>query len=126
MGNYVAYHNPSSMGYKASEIDTSEGFRILTNKTRHNLIGSRVWLVTGEGSPKQYSLVYNFIIDKVTENIDGFRYEISGKKGNLFKPSIPLTHYHWFLNLKKTQGNFGLGFNSINNVEIVNGLESLL
>lgn len=125
MSEYIAYHNPSSMGYKASQIDTSEGFRILTNKTRHDLIGSRVWLVTGEGSLKEYSLVFNFIIDKVTENIDGFRYEISGKKGNLYKPSIPLTHYLWFLELKKTQGNFGLGFNSINNVDIVNELKKL-
>jgi hypothetical protein len=43
--DFVAYHNPDTMGYAADEV---EGLNFLTNKNLPFVVGSRVWMVTGE------------------------------------------------------------------------------
>lgn len=111
--NYVAYHNTDSMGYSVSDIDFLQGYHILSNKSYSNLIGSRVWLIAGEGSPKKYNLGYTFLIDEIVHCNGGFKYKVKGKKGLLFKPPILLNDHKWFKNFKKTQGNFGLGLSKI-------------
>jgi hypothetical protein len=45
MADFVVYHAPERMGYSA---DTVHGFGLLT-KNVPSVVGSRVWLLTGEG-----------------------------------------------------------------------------
>jgi len=48
MAEFVVYHHPERMGYPA---DSVRGFSLPTNKNLPSVVGSRVWLLTGEGSP---------------------------------------------------------------------------
>lgn len=57
MADFVVYHSPDRMGYSA---DTVRGFSILTNKNVPSVVGSRVWLLTGEGTPRTYYLRGHF------------------------------------------------------------------
>jgi hypothetical protein len=48
-GDFLVYHNPESIGYSAREVEVLE---IVTDKqVSREVIGGRVWLLTGEGKP---------------------------------------------------------------------------
>lgn len=57
MAEFVVYHSPERMGYSA---ETVRGFSILTNKNVPSVVGSRVWLLMGEGTPRTYYLRGHF------------------------------------------------------------------
>ena len=130
MTHFIAYHNPDpppdGMGYAATEIDTSCGFQVLTRKPLGQIVGSRVWLVTGEGRPRRYSLVYTFVADEISpsEHPD-FRFEVSGRSGRRFRRPVPLDSALWLRPLLRVTGNFGLGLQPISDAEVVAGLESV-
>ena len=91
MSNFVQYHNTERMGYSYAH-ENGKPFTILTNKPVAELIGQTVWLITGEGRPRQYALASRFIVDQVGEADHAhFRYFVRGMKGKAFVPPIP-TH----------------------------------
>jgi hypothetical protein len=124
MSHYIVYHNPDKMPFPASE----SALTVLTNKTvSQNVCGSTIWLITGEGRPRQFYLVLNFIADVVESGEDeGFRTRVRGEHGHKFDPMVRIDDQAWFGQLKRRQGNFAFGFNSINDDRVVAGFETLV
>ncbi len=123
MNEYLAYHNPETMGFRAAEL---KEHAVLTKKEVPRIIGDRVWLVTGEAKPRKYFLCGYFIVNRI-ETIDdpNFRKRISGTIGKFIRPIRRLDQEEWFADFKHSNGNFGLGFQPINEVRFIKGLEKV-
>ncbi len=122
MDDYVAYHNPEKMKCRAKDLKVHA---VLTKKDISGIRGARVWLITGEGKPRKYYLCDWFIVDRI-ETIDdpNFLKRISGTEGKFIRPQKRIDGEPWFADFKKTNGNFGLGFQPINEVRFVKALET--
>ena len=121
MVDYIVYHNPDSMGYPASQVTKLE---IVTDKQVKSAIGSRVWLLTGEGRPRRFYIRGYFVVDVIDSgDEDGFRTRLSGADGRLFEPMLDLTDESWFPELMRRQGNFAFGLQRIGDEKIVRCLE---
>lgn len=124
MKEYVVYHNPDEMGYELKP-NTSDHHSIVTNKkVSDNVIGCRVWLLTGEGSPRTFMLHSYFIVDEEPTASEEFQTELSGK-GRGFDPMRTLNDEEWFPDFKRTQGNFAFGFQRITEPRFIEGLEAI-
>lgn len=128
MTDFVAYHNPDTMGYEADEVD---GFNFLTNKNVPSVVGSRVWMLTGKGRPRTYYLVGHFTpTTRSRYGLAGFAWRIDGPPNSgiqLPKRSwLALNDEEWFSEFRVSQGNFGLGLQPIRDKRFVRGLESAL
>ncbi|MBK9528105.1 MAG: hypothetical protein IPO41_07235 [Acidobacteria bacterium] len=124
MKDFIVYHNPDIMGYPVSNHGT---LSVLTNKKVTDVVGDRVWLLTGEGRPRRYFLCAWFFIDQVESGeADGFVTCLRGETGKSFDPLIPIESTEdWFKNFRTAQGNFAFGFSVITKDETVARLEKL-
>jgi hypothetical protein len=124
MSEYVVYHNPGRMGYSARDVDV---LSIVTNKSATGAKGARVWLITGEGkSPKQYYLRGVFTVESVSKSTHPeFKIQVAGSAGKLFDPMVRIDTQPWFNQFRSSQGNFGLGFQPINDPVVVRGLRGV-
>ena len=123
MQHFVVYHNPAVMGYPV--IDVAR-LAIYTNKKRADAVGGRVWLITGEGSPRIFKLRSTFIVQAVeSSDKPEFAALVTGREGHLFLPMPSLNSLPWFAQLKKKQGNFAFGFQPINDPDVEAGLKAL-
>ena len=124
MAEFICYHNPDSMGYPASEV---RKYEIVTDKPVKNAMGSRVWLLTGEGHPRSFKLRgYFYVTDIEDAKEDGFETRLKGAEGRLFDPMLSLNDEEWFPALKKSQGNFAFGLQPLGEARFVRGLEELV
>lgn len=120
MEHYVQYHNADVMGVSCREFDEDEGFGIVTNKPVSKLRGSKVWLISGEGSPRKYFLCYWFIVDEVGQSEDpDFKFYATGHIGVFLRPPILLNQLPWFKDFLKSQRNFWWGLRKIEDRYIV-------
>jgi hypothetical protein len=119
----VVYHNPETMEYDAKQI---KGFSIVTTKTVMGSVGSRIWIVTGRGTPRSYSLVQTFLAESagIAHGAPGVN-QVSAQKGTRFRPEVPLNALPWFTDFRKTMGNFGLGFQRLTNPRFIQALEKI-
>jgi hypothetical protein len=123
MKDFVVYHNPEKMGYSADEIYEP---CIVTNKPVAGLIGNRIWLIQGEGKPRQYVLRGTFIIHSTgPDTDDGFRYLVRGRTGEFFRPPICISALPWFDRFKRSQGNFAFGLQRISEPAVIEELKRL-
>ena len=102
---------------------------IVTNKTRGARpgIGDRIWLITGEGRPRRYSLCSWFDISEITDKrLGSFNIQLKGTHGRNLETFVSLGGKKWFPTLKRRCGNFGLGLMPIDDDEIVAELELLI
>ncbi|MGK3990553.1 HNH endonuclease [Sorangium sp. So ce136] len=120
MRNYVAYHNAEKMGYAYSEAE--QPFSFVTRKPVRHLRGARVWAITGEGNPRQYSLGGWFVVDHVEDDDD--EHIIRGKEGQTFHETVRLNDLAWFPALRQSLSNFSLGVQPLGD-EYVPHLEAL-
>jgi hypothetical protein len=122
MNHFVVYHNPDTMGYDAREV---EGFAIVTKKSVMGAKGSRIWLITGRGSPRRYSITHSFIAQTAgpSSSTRGMN-EVAAEEGTRYRPEIELTELPWFPAFKKTMGSFGLGYQRIKE-PYISALETL-
>ena len=124
MTDYVVYHKAEKMGYPALDI---HNLAIYTKKSASSAIGSRVWLIAGEGKPRQYYLRAMFRIGKIeSSDKPNFPYRVTGTDGQLFDPMPFLNKEIWFSDFLKEQGNFAFGFNPIRNSDAESGLRSIV
>ena len=123
-GEFLCYHSPEKMGYPASEVRSLE---ILTNKrVSSDVVGARVWLVTGEGRPRTYYLRGWFRIDTIESGDDeGYRLRIAGREGRRLHPMPVLNEEPWFARLRRSQGSFAFGFQAIGDASLVRALEGV-
>jgi hypothetical protein len=121
MKDFVVYHNPDVMGLSVEKVN---GLSIVTDKKVNDIKGNRVWLITGEGTPRTFLLRSYFIVDRF-EIGDGYQTKLSGKDGKLFDPMLELNREEWFDDFKSSQGNFAFGLQRIKNDKYIYGLEDI-
>lgn len=110
MKHYVVYHNTQKRG----AIRSAPGrFLAEATKSIKHLIGSRVWLISGEGrtSPKSYYLRLTFTVDEI--ELVGGKYRAVGSNGLFLDPPIQLDNFSWFPDFPSRQQNFSLGAQAI-------------
>jgi hypothetical protein len=108
--HFVQYHKTDEYG------PPGNAFAIETDKSVDNLHGNTVWLISGEGSPKQYYLECNFVVSKIgaVGRADYPKYFARGEKGVRPRRRILLNDFPWFPELKKSLGVLrGLGLSEI-------------
>jgi hypothetical protein len=114
------------MGYEIEPSNSGE-LRFLSRKLGllKKAIGSTIWVVQGipEGKNTTYSLCGTYIADHI--DIEADPYVISGPCVKEFSPFIRLNELSWFPTLKKSQSNFSLGFNRINDETVMQALVAL-
>lgn len=124
MLNYVVYHKAEKMGYPALDVNH---LGVYTKKPTGGSVGSRIWLIAGEGSPRRYFLRATFLIKSfAASDRPDFATLIVGTDGQLLDPMPALNDEPWMHDFVKEQGRFAFGFNPIKNPEAVAGLRKLL
>jgi hypothetical protein len=122
MAHFVQYHKPEKMG--GAFLRSGRDFSIQTNKFGRVRDGDVVWLFTGVGRPRQYSLCQRFVASKVVSQVSGkFKYRVSGTDGRSFQ--ITMGKSHLLQELLRITGRGGLGLQPIKNRSIVDALERL-
>ncbi|KAA3658122.1 MAG: HNH endonuclease [Chloroflexi bacterium] len=126
LNHYVVYHNTEKRGYSIEDELSVDEFGISTNKTVDSLIGSTIWVISGAGKPRSYTLSYVFIVDNIgnLRNQD-FKYFAEGTMGLRFLPSIPLNKLPWFKGFLESQFRFNFGLREIDQ-KYIKELESLV
>jgi hypothetical protein len=124
MQDYVVYHKAEVMGYEVIDVNS---LAIYTRKPTEHVIGSRVWLIAGKGSPRKYELRAMFIISAIeASDKPAFKSKVTGKTGQLLNPMPILNTEPWFPGFVEEQGRFAFGFNQINNSVAVERLRAIL
>ena len=124
MTDYVVYHKAEKMGYPALDVGR---LVIYTKKPANGTEGSRVWLIAGEGTPRNYRLRATFLIRSIeASDKPEFKNRVTGTDGQLLDPMPLLNREPWFAAFAKEQGRFAFGFNPINNDAVEDGLRAIL
>lgn len=127
MEHFVAYHSAKVMGY---ELEPTGELRFLSRKLGilKKAVGNTVWVVQGvpDGKKTAFSLCGAYVADRVdVEDPSSNLYVISGHSVKEFIPPVPLNSLDWFPVLLKSQSNFSLGFNRVNDEIVVQALAAL-
>ena len=111
--HYVVYHSVEKMGISCEEL--VEGpFEIVTSKSVANLLNQVIWVISGQGTPRQYSLCSVFIVDEIGRLQDGdFTNYARGSTGFSFRPVFVLNEYDWFRLFLRSQSRFTFGLQKI-------------
>ena len=124
MTDYIVYHKAEKMGYPALTVSR---LAIYTKKQAAGAIGSQVWLIAGEGSPRKYFLRATFLIGGIEpSDKPDFKSRVTGTDGQLLDPMPLLVGEPWFPGFVEEQGRFAFGFNAIRNAAAEKGLRSIL
>lgn len=124
MKNYLIYHNPEKMDYS---LDTVKDFIAFANrKVNDENIGSKVWLITGEGNPKEYFIKMYFVIEDIKSGVEkNFKTKLIGSEGKILKTMIRIDNLPWFEGFKKQMAYF-VGFAEIRDQKYIDELEKLI
>lgn len=125
--HYIAYHSAQKMGY---EFEPSDELRFLSKKLGliKKAIGNKVWVVQGtpDGKKTAFTLCGCYIADSIIpEESSSGVYVISGQRVIEFDPPLHLNELDWFPALIKSQSNFSLGFNRLNDETVKQALIEL-
>src|SRR5437879_5645103 len=120
MKDFVVYHNPDVFPVGIMDVDPLVAF---TNKPVSDVRGSRVWLLAGSGAPRRtYFIRSYFFVEEIGSGAElGFKTKLSGGAGKAFDPMIELSDDEWFVDFKRTLGNFGFGFQSVTDPRFIEG-----
>jgi hypothetical protein len=73
--------------------------------------------------PRRYFLRGWFIASEIESGDDeGYRWRISGQEAHFVTPMVDITSKTWFLDLRRSQGNFAFGLQAIRDTRFVRGL----
>ena len=124
MADYVVYHKAEKMGYPALDI---YNLAIYTNKPTDGKTGNRIWVIAGEGSPRNYHLRATFLIGNVEpSDKPAFTVRVTGTDGQLLDPMPLLNRELWFPEFVEKQGRFAFGFSQIKSSDVCDGLRKIL
>ena len=123
MLHFVVYHNRDTMQRDASELT---GYSVVTTKPVSKAIGGRIWVITGRGQPRRYSLVHTFIAEQAgpLEGQPGVNKVCASTGDPVLESEVPLDDLEWFPDFRRALGNFGLGFQRLTNPRFIAGLEA--
>jgi hypothetical protein len=121
----VVYHSPERMGY--SVAGSREPYFLTNKRVSRGALGTRVWLITGEGRPRRYWLRGTFTVASLESGDDeGFRLRVRGRGARWLSPMVDLTDAEWFDAFRRSQGSFAFGFQGIADARFVRALERAL
>lgn len=123
MKHFLVYHSAEKMGhsFRDEEGDGTGPYSIVTAKKADKLKGNVIWVISGEGKPKDYRLEYWFIVADFEEITDPeFRVEVYGTEGHTFRGGIRIGSLPWFRPLRERMANFSLGLSSLTDSEVKN------
>lgn len=124
MRHYLIYHNPEKMGYSLNTVKDFIAF--VNRKVNDENIGSKVWLITGEGKPKEYFLKMYFIIDDIKSGVvKNFKTKLLGSEGKILPSMKRIDDLAWFDEFRKQMANFR-GFAEIKHQKYIDELEKLV
>jgi hypothetical protein len=110
---YVQYRHPERYASTCREVATGP-FLVGTNKRLKNLLGRRLWVICGEGRPRQYWLCKSYIVAEIRRVDEAdFRLHVLGSEGMRFQPPLLLNPLPWFPLFCRSQSNFSFGLNRI-------------
>lgn len=127
MEHFVAYHSVKTMGYT---YEPCGELNFLSRKLGllKRSIGNTIWVIQGvpTGKATDFTLVGCYLANAI-EIVDEqeLLYSINGTGFDCKQP-VPLNQLPWFADLKKSQSNFSLGFNTLKNPEIISALQALI
>jgi Domain of unknown function (DUF3883) len=125
MRHYVTYHNTDIMGYPCDQTNVRP-LSIVTDKSVSNLLGNKLWLISGEGRPRKYFLCSVFVVDDVGADTDsGYKHYAAGASGAALRPPLQLNKNTWFPEFERSQQNFRFGLSEIKDPRYIAELESL-
>jgi hypothetical protein len=127
MEHFIAYHSVKTMGY-AYKPDGELNFLSRKLALLKRAIGNTIWVVQGAPSKAgtDFTLIGSYRADTIeVEDKDSGLYVIKGGGVDL-TPAVPLNALPWFGQLKKAQSNFSLGFNTLNDAEVISALTDLM
>ena len=119
MRHWAIYHNPYKLPYDITEIEPSDAYN---SRFFSQLIGSRIWVVGGEGHPCTYYLGSTFICDRVDQEQYGFKFKTQEPEGRIFGRKLILNGLPWFDNLRRSMRNFAVGLIEIKDRFVIEGL----
>lgn len=127
MEYFIAYHSAQRMGY---DYGSPGSLTFLSKKLGllKKAIGNTVWVVQGtpDGKKTAYTLCGVYIAESIAPQRPSSNiYVISGTQGMDFVPPVPLNRLSWFPALLRSQNNFSLGFNRLNEESAVLALSAL-
>ncbi|WP_407193817.1 hypothetical protein [Bradyrhizobium sp. STM 3566] len=125
MDHYVAYHKTDERGpyFQDAKSRQDRQLRFSTkNKLRDDaLVGSRLWVFTGAGSPRVYELSCSGIIKKIERGVENeVVFDI-----DYFPDPIDVTKVGWFQQLMTSHANFARGLSKIGDANVVAALEAI-
>jgi hypothetical protein len=123
MKHFVFYERAESVGaFKLSE----EPFSVIAKLGVKDLVGNALWVIRGEGDPRQYFLYSVFIVKNLNSIvIPKGRYLLEGTDGISFSPPIRIDQFGWFKLFMKNQRNFSMGVREIRERESIMQLKNL-
>ncbi len=129
MRHFVAYHNAEKMGH---DYEPSNEYSFFSRKALTFLeqtVGATVWIINGSRPRMRkttYMLCAVYMPDEVVDAEDiEFNYLVVGTVGSNFDPPIELNQFSWFPSFLKSQSNFSLGINEIQDEAIIEQLTAL-
>ena len=121
MTHWLVYHNPDVMGGPPKiEVPPS----VVTNQRTSAGPGDTVYLITGVGHPRVYTLVCRFTVARLGPPRGRWDYQFVGRNPQWFGPKAELNHHKWFDRLRRANGNFAFGMRRITSQEALEGLDS--
>jgi hypothetical protein len=121
----AVYHSPERMGCSAAA--NREPYFLTNKRVSPDAIGTRVWLLTGEGRPRRYYLRGTFTIARLESGADeDFRTRVWGTDARYLSPMVDVTDADWFDAFRRSQGSFAFGYQAIADPRFVRALERTL
>jgi hypothetical protein len=127
MEHFIAYHSAQRMG-REFKLSAEPSFMSKKLGVLKKAIGNKIWVVQGipYGKKIAFTLCGAYIADRmVPESPSSDVYVISGQRTIGFEPPLPLNQLDWFPSLMKSQSNFSLGFNRLNDETVIQALIAL-
>jgi hypothetical protein len=122
--HFLVYHSAEKMEHSFRDDEEGEGsgiYSIVTSKKPDKLKGTVIWLISGEGKPRDYRLEYWFIVDGFKTITDPeFRAEVYGAEGYTFSGGVRIGALPWFRPFRERMANFSLGLSSLTDSEVNN------
>jgi hypothetical protein len=126
MDDYVVYHNTDENGPSGG----AGGPFISSNKPNlDRVIDNRIWLISGEGTPKRYFLESCFTAARCEPGDDTRAPRVYGKDRRAPARRVPLNTFPWFKPLYEDRQLYSLGLTRLRGEKgrlLMEGLERVL
>ncbi len=122
MRHWIVYHNPDQMDGPPEKTSPAE---VVTNQPTSATVGDIVYLLTGTGRPRVYSLVCRFAIDDQRTGKGKWKFNHKGSSARWPSPSPTLNNFNWLKPLARRHGNFAFGMRELREPSIIRDLDNL-